>query len=599
MNEPRDRDDLRAVPPGAHCDGAGTTFVVLSTIATSVAVRVFDAEARPVRTVRLEKLSEARFGTRVNGVLAGALYKFVLDDDEVPDPYARFLPFGVHGPARVTAPGGCGAPLPRLAPLHQWSIYELHVGTFSPSGTFRGAMGRLDALVDLGVTAIELMPVTAFEGARGWGYDSVALYAPHASYGSVEDLRELVRAAHARGLAVILDVVYNHFGPSGNYLARYAPEYFTSKVKTPWGDAPNFGWLPMRRLVLDNALHWFDEVGFDALRLDATHAIHDDSDPHILRELTGLAHERGRLVVFEDGRNEPDVIRVLGADGVWADDLHHQLHVLLTGERDGYYAAYEPTVEALANAIDRGWVFSGQPYAPWDGRRRGKSCEGLDRERLVTCTQNHDQIGNRALGERLSALVSTDAYCAVTALALFLPTTPLLFMGQEWACSSPFLYFTDHGGDLGAAVSRGRREEFQSFAAFADPATRERIPDPEARSTFEASRLKWNEREQPDHARVLDLHRTMLRLRQTDEVLSRPLRRRGGLETRVHGDSLEVIRRSDSGATRTLIINLGRASRSFPLPPGAEVLLRSGVSRAHEADATLAPSGFFLLASAR
>ncbi|MCW5833877.1 MAG: malto-oligosyltrehalose trehalohydrolase [Labilithrix sp.] len=581
----------RALPPGAHCDARGTTFVVLATKPSSVAVRLFDEHARPIRTVPLERPGGgARFETRVEGVLAGALYDFVLDGEPTPDPYARFLPRGVHGPARVTAATRT-PPLAAPPPLHRWSIYELHVGAFTPEGTFRGAIARLDHVVDLGATAIELLPIAAFDGARGWGYDGVALYAPHAPYGAPEDLRALVEAAHARGLAVVLDVVYNHFGPSGNYLARYAPEYFTSKVSTPWGDAPDFTWEPMRQLVLGSARRWLDELGVDALRLDATHAVHDASPRHVLRELADLAHARGRLVFFEDERNEPDVVHELAADAVWADDFHHQLHALVTGERDGYYAAYEPSVRALAACVQRGWTFEGQPYAPWRGRPRGKPATGIARERLVTCVQNHDQVGNRALGERLSALCSRDAYAAAVLLALFVPSTPLIFMGQEWAASTPFLYFTAHEGELGAAVSRGRREEFASFAAFADPALRERIPDPEAPSTFEASRLRWEEAAGADHARALDLHRAMLHLRRGDPVLSRPCGD-GELTAAEREDGVLEVVRTSGADERRLVVNFGRRAVPFTPPAGARVLLASGP----RADGTLGPHGAVLLA---
>jgi len=566
-----DAPSTAALAPGAHPDERGTTFVVLTTTANRVEVRLFDDEQRPIRTATLDRQDAIRFVGRLEGLKAGALYKFVLDGDEVPDPHARFLPFGVHGPARVLAPRK-ETPLSSPPPPHRWTIYELHVGTFSPEGTYRGVIDRLDALVDLGVTAIELLPLAAFNGGRGWGYDGVALYAPHAAYGEPDELRALVRAAHDRGLAVILDVVYNHFGPSGNYLSRYAPEYFTSEVQTPWGDAPSFGWEPMRRLVLDNVRYWLDELGFDGLRLDATHAIHDASQPHILREVTEIVHARGRRVFFEDERNDPDVVSKLGANGVWADDFHHQVHALLTGERDGYYAAYEPTVEALANNIQHGWTYRGEPYAPWDGRPRGKPATSLGREQLVTCIQNHDQIGNRALGTRLSEHCSLEAFCAAAMLSLFLPTTPLLFMGQEWAATTPFLFFSDHGGELGAAVSKGRREEFKSFASFADPETRARIPDPEAPSTFEKSRLRWEEREVGEHARVLELHRTMLRLRQTDPVLSSPCSP-GELEARVlAGGVLEVVRRRGA-RERRLVVDFGNGAHPIPAGPGARVLV--------------------------
>lgn len=583
----------RALPPGAHTDASGTTFVALATKPRAVTVRLFDERARPTRVVPLEQRDATRFELRLDGVLAGALYDFALDGEPTPDPYARFLPRGVHGPARVTAVPR-RPPLAAPPPLHRWSIYELHVGAFSPEGTFRGALARLDHVVDLGATAIELLPIAAFDGARGWGYDGVALYAPHATYGTPEDLAALVDGAHARGLAVVLDVVYNHFGPSGNYLARYAPEYFTSKVSTPWGDAPDFTWEPMRQLVLGSAQRWLDELGVDALRLDATHAIHDSSPRHILRELADLAHARGRLVFFEDERNEPDVLDELGADAVWADDFHHQLHALVTGERDGYYGAYEPSVRALASSIQRGWTFDGQPYAPWRGRPRGKPATGIARERLVTCVQNHDQVGNRALGERLSELCSRDAYAAAVMLALFVPSIPLLFMGQEWAASTPFLYFTAHEGELGAAVSRGRREEFAAFAAFADPARRARIPDPEAPSTFEASRLRWEEATAADRARVLDLHRAMLQLRRSDPVLSRPCRD-GDLTAIARGGDLLDVSRTSGGDERRLVVNFGPGAIPFTPPEGAQVLVASGPREG----ATLGPYGAALFALRR
>ncbi|HMI87200.1 MAG TPA: alpha-amylase family glycosyl hydrolase, partial [Polyangiaceae bacterium] len=343
--------------PGAHVTGNGTSFVVYATEAHEVSVRLYSDGTRRGASFRLESWGDGMFARTIAGVNAGALYKIVLDGDELPDPYARYLPFGVHGPARVVAPAHESA-LRDTTPLHRWSIYELHVGTFSPEGTYRGVIQRLDALVDLGVTAIELLPVAAFAGTRGWGYDGVALFAPFAPYGEPDDLRALVRAAHERGLAVILDVVYNHFGPAGNYLPRYSAAYFTADIQTPWGAAPDFSRRPMRNLVLENVRYWLTEFGFDALRLDATHSIVDPSDRHILSEVAGLAGslEPRRRIFMEDERNDPRAITTAGADGVWADDLHHQIHVLLTKECDGYYAAYRPTVDALAQCIRQGWT---------------------------------------------------------------------------------------------------------------------------------------------------------------------------------------------------------------------------------------------------
>lgn len=567
--------------PGAHPDPSGTTFVAWSTTARELAVRFFEGSSHgaPVatRTEPLDALGEGRFARHLPGIGPGALYKLVVDGDETPDPYARFLPFGVHGPARVVAPA-VTAPLAEPAPPAQWVIYELHVGTFSPEGTYRGATAKLDELAALGITAIELLPLASFPGEWGWGYDGVALYAPFAPYGEIDDLRAFIDGAHARGIAVLLDVVYNHFGPSGNYLWKYSAEYFTKKVETPWGPAPDYAHAPMRSLALDNARYWLEELGFDGLRLDATHAIHDPSTRHVLREITDLAHAMTppRRIFFEDERNEPAMVKEMGADGIWADDFHHQVHVLLTGERDGYYSAYQPTVEALARAINEGWTFTGQPYPPWEGKLRGSSARerGLSPGHLVYCIQNHDQIGNRALGTRLTAHADLDAFCAASLLLLSLPFTPLLFMGQEWGASSPFLFFSDHEGELGEAVRKGRREEFKTFAAFADPKTRDAIPDPQARSTFESSKLKWEERADGAHARVLALHRAMIALRRTDGVLGAPSRWED-LEAKADGQLLEVVRRKGS-STRRILVSFDGAPRDIGDTRGWSVLQVSG-----------------------
>jgi maltooligosyltrehalose trehalohydrolase len=528
-------------------------------------VRAFAADGETVvRTAPMEKRDGGIFELSVPSD-AIEHYKLVLDDDEVPDPYARFLPFGVHGPARVTS-SKKEAPLASPPPLHRWVIYELHVGTFTEEGTYRAAIERLDHLVELGVTAVELLPVNAFAGDRGWGYDGVALYAPHAPYGEPDDLRALVRAMHERGLCAILDVVYNHFGPAGNYLSRYAPSYFTTDVDTPWGQGPAFEEEHLRSLVVENARYWLEEFGFDGLRLDATHAIHDPSKKHVLREITDLAHalEPPRRVFFEDERNEPAVIRELGADGVWADDLHHQIHVLLTGERDGYYAKFEPTLAALAKTIVQGWG------------DRGKPAGDLPYEHFVTCVQNHDQVGNRAFGTRLSAHVGPEAFCAAVVVLLFVPATPLLFMGQEWMSSSPFLFFSDHEGELGEAVRRGRREEFKSFAAFADPKMRETIPDPQAESTFTASKLRWSEREEPVHARALSVHRAMLALRRSDAVLSEPCKR-GDVIVHERNGVLEITRKNGA-EIRRLLVNFSAHPIAFEVSPEWRTLVSSGES---------------------
>jgi maltooligosyltrehalose trehalohydrolase len=537
------------------------------------ATRAAHADADVV-TIPLEPVAPGVFAREVEGLGAGALYTFVLDGRELPDPYARFLPYGVHGPARVepriVAPRRDGFVPP---PFERWVIYELHVGTFTPQGTYAGVEAKLDHLVDLGVNAIELMPIASFVGSRGWGYDGVALFAPHAAYGDPADLRRLVRAAHDRGIAMILDVVYNHFGPTGNYLSAYAPEYLTSAHQTAWGDAPSFGDPRMRRLVLDNARYWLEQFDFDALRLDATHGIFDDSPEHVLAELARVARslDPPRVLVAEDERNLPELVTEHGLDGIWADDFHHALRVTLTGERDGYYAAYRGGAEELARVIERGWLYEGQRYEP-TGQPRGKPAT-LPKQRLVHGIQNHDQIGNRAFGERLSVDVSLDAYLGASALLLFLPRVPLLFMGQEWAASTPFLYFTDHEPEIGEAVTRGRREELGAFRAFRGDGARGPIPDPQALDTFERSRLAWREREREPHARCLALYRRLLELRARDPVLSRP---RGALRARVEegtGGALLVVTRADgAGGERVLLYNTsdapvrdGRLARGFEL----------------------------------
>lgn len=558
--------------PGATPDANGTTFAAWSTTARSISVRL-DGE----RVVPLEALGQGRFAAHVAGVAPGALYAFLLDGEVTPDPFARALPQGVHGPGCVVARERV-EPLAAPLPTSSWVICEVHVGTFSPEGTFRGAEAKLAALAEIGINAIELLPIAAFDGQHGWGYDGVALYAPHAPYGSPEDLRSLVRAAHARGIAVVLDVVYNHFGPAGNYLWRYAREYFDEDVKTPWGAAPAFAHPPMRSLVVENARYWLEEFGFDGLRLDATHAIVDPSPLHVLREITDLAHALTppRRIFFEDERNDPTVVTENGADAVWADDFHHQVHVLLTGERDGYYAAYEPSLAALALAINEGWTFTGQPFAPWKGKPRGASlrAQGVPPGKLVYCLQNHDQVGNRALGSRLAHDVDLAAFAAASTLLLFLPAIPLLLMGQEWAASSPFLFFSDHHGDLGEAIREGRREEFSAFAAFADPATRGGIPDPQSPETFQRSKLRWGERTEEPHHGMRELHRELLALRREDPVLAAPCAW-ADLHATARGNVLEVVRTHED-EERRLLVTFGAEPADVDVPLDARLLFTCG-----------------------
>jgi maltooligosyltrehalose trehalohydrolase len=552
---------------GAHPSGAGTLFRLFCTTARACAVQLYDESGKAIATHPMSAAGEGFYEARLAGVGAGALYRFVLDGRPLPDPFARYLPFGVDGPAMVMSrhhhwKNGSGV----SRPLREQVIYELHVGTFSQEGTYDGVRARLPYLAALGITAIELMPLAAFPGRRGWGYDGVALFAPFAPYGTPAQLKTLIDEAHGHGLAVFLDVVYNHFGPHGNYLAAYSPEYFTQSIRNAWGDAVDFGRAPMRRLVLDNARYWLTEFRFDGLRLDAIHAIEDPSPVHILADLARevAAIGPGKLLIAEDERNEVLPVSGFGLHGIWADDFHHHVRVTLTGEGDGYYGAYQAGASAVAEAIRGGWSFQGQEYPP-TGRPRGGPAPSLPAEAFVYCIQNHDQIGNRALGDRLCHAVSRDAYCAVSALLLYLPMTPLLFMGQEWAASTPFAYFTDHEPELGRLVSEGRRAEFTGFVAFSDPSAREQIPDPQDEATFQQSRLRWEEREQSWHAEVLEVYRRLLALRREDPVLRGA--GRDGLQVEAHGPVL-VVRRFSADGDRLLVVNLSPEPAPAGLDPG-------------------------------
>jgi len=453
----------------------------------------------------------------------GTDYAFAIDGgDPLPDPRSPWQPAGVHGRSRTVdheafawTDAGWSA-----QPLVDAVIYELHVGTFTAAGTFVSAIERLDALVELGVTHLELMPVAEFSGDRGWGYDGVDLYAPHHAYGGPEGLRRLVDAAHGRGLAVLLDVVYNHLGPEGNHLARFGP-YFTDRYTTAWGPAVNFddrGSHEVRRFVTDNARMWLRDYHVDGLRLDAVHAIFDMSAVHIGEELTAAVRDLERdvdrrlVVTAESDLNDPRCVQPpelggYGMDAAWADDVHHAIHVALTGETDGYYADFTDD-DALPRALRDPYVYDGR-YAPARDRHHGRSAGDLPGDRFVACVQNHDQVGNRARGDRLAHLTSEGRARIGAALLLASPYVPFLFAGEEWAASSPFPYFAAHEDPaLAAAVSAGRREEFAAFGW--DP---DAIPDPQDPATFAMARLDWGEREREPHAAMLAWYRDLIGLR--------------------------------------------------------------------------------------
>ncbi len=483
------------------------------------------------------------FSGRAPWLRAGVRYWLVLDDTQVfPDPASRFQPDGVHGPSEVIDPGAFTwrTHAWRPQPLDELAIYELHVGTFTPEGTFAAAADRLPALAELGVTAVELMPVAAFPGRRNWGYDPAAQFAPADVYGRPDDLRRLVDRAHALGMSVLLDVVYNHFGPDGAYAAAFSPLFFSDRHQSPWGAGINLdgpGSRDVRGFFIENTLHWLIEYRFDGLRLDATHALVDDSPEHFLAELARVVRaaivDRDVLLIAEDNRNLRTIVEPRSAggwelDADWADDFHHIVRRLIAGDDESYYRDFAGTTDELASTLRDGWRFRGEHSIHAEGPR-GSDPTGLPLPSFVICSQNHDQVGNRAYGERLHHQVDTAVYRAVTMVLLLAPETPLLFMGQEWAATTPFLFFVDHAGDLVRAVREGRRQEFRHFRAFADAAARERIPDPQDPATFERSRLIWEERDRQPHAGVLALHRRALALRPTLV----PAGRSGSLDRRV------------------------------------------------------------------
>lgn len=556
---------------GALCDEDGTRFRVWAPHAHTLRVLLDSGRDLPMAAVG-GGIYEAMAGD----VGHGARYRIELDGDAFPDPASRYQPGGVHGPSMVVDPG-----------RFTWSddawhgteptelvIYEIHVGTYTPEGTFDGLRKRLPYLRDLGVTALELMPVADFPGRWNWGYDHAALYAPSRAYGTPDALRRLVDEAHAQGLSVFLDVIYNHLGPDGAYIAAFAP-MFTSRHETPWGQAINLDdrhARGVRNFFIGNALMWLTEYHLDGLRLDATHALVDESEPHFLRELNdavdAITTGPDRIVIAEDHRNDNRLVRPpeeggYGLDGVWADDFHHQIRNLTAGDDDGYYEDYaDTTTQDLATTINQGWFYDGR-LSKYSGKPRGTDPSAVAPAQCVICIQNHDQVGNRPTGRRLHHDIPADMYRAVSAILLFAPELPLLFMGQEWAASTPFLFFTDHDEPLGSQVSAGRKEEFKSFAGF-----KGEVPDPQDAETFERSRLKWEEQDEADHGRILDLYRDLLALRQrleSDAHASSP------------GPSQLCIRRGD-----TLLVTAlepGTVKTAEPVSATSQVVLHTNMKK--------------------
>jgi maltooligosyltrehalose trehalohydrolase len=516
----------------------------------------------------------------VSGAGPGTDYAFSIENGPaLPDPRSPFQPAGIHGPSRVVdhgafawSDGGW-----RGLPLAGSVLYECHIGTFSREGTFDGAIGRLEHLAALGVDAVELLPVAEFSGDRGWGYDGVDLFAPHHAYGGPDGLKRLIDAAHARGLGVLLDVVYNHLGPAGNYLPRFGP-YFSGRHRTNWGPAVNFDGPDsdeVRRFVIDNALMWLRDYHCDGLRLDAVHAIADDSATHILEQLAAevaaLAAHLGRpaFVIAESDLNNPVFVRSAdaggyGLDAAWADEWHHALHATLTGDRSGYYADFGP-LPLLAKALRQAWVYDGS-YSPHRRRVHGRPPAGLAGSQFVVFTQNHDQVGNRAAGQRTAALIGDGRLRVAAALLLTSPFVPLLFQGEEWGASTPFQYFTSHADpELGRAVSDGRRGEFAAFGW-----APEDIPDPQDPATFERSRLDWAELGEERHASLLGWYRELIALRRRVPALTDP--RLGRVHTDCDpGQGWLVIRRGPV----LIAANLGSGTWTCPAARPAVLLAAS------------------------
>jgi len=541
--------------------GDGYDFRLWSPGSAVAALHIEGRDPIPMRALPL-----GHFGIHVPGVAPGARYTLSINDGPAfPDPASMYQPDGVHGPSEVvdvkdfpwTDQEWEGIP------KHKQVFYELHIGTFTPEGTLRAALEKLPYLKDLGVNTLELMPLADWPGRWGWGYDHAAMWAVSRAYGRPEDLCAFVNEAHALGMAVFTDVIYNHLGPDGSYLASFAP-IFTRRHRTPWGAAINFDDMycdGTRAFFVRNTLMWLETYHLDGIRLDATEQIYDDSREHFLAQLAREVQAipgRKRYLIAEDHRNLNTVIRPLheagyGMDAMWVDDFHHQVRNLLAGDSKGYYAGYaHTTIEQLATTLKQNWFYTGQYQAYWN-KQRGSSPSESSPDSVVYYIQNHDQVGNRPLGDRLHHQISEEAYRAATALLLFLPQLPLLFQGQEWAATTPFHFFSDHKPELGKKVTEGRRKDLDHLVG-----SGEGVPDPQDPATFLASKLRWEEIEAPAHARTLAWYKACLAAREELD---------GPLEVHTFGSEAMLLRRG----AHTLALSLG-PDQKVPLPEGSIVL---------------------------
>ncbi len=561
-------------------DGAGE-FLAWAPRADRVELLLLDGDGPSERVVPMDPVGGGEHAARVEGVGRGQRYRYRLHRDggtvDRADPASRWQPEGVHGPSAVDDPSAFGWTDAGWFghPLHEQVIYELHIGTFTRQGTFDAAVARLDDLVELGITTVEIMPVSPFAGERNWGYDGVLPYGVQDSYGGPDGLRRFVDACHARDLSVLLDVVYNHFGPEGNHIADFGP-YLTERYGTPWGQAVNLdgpGSDGVRRYLVENAARWVSDFHLDGLRLDAVHALHDRSARPFLAELAAAVHAEGERVnrrvhvIAESDANDPRTVRVpevggLGLDAQWSDDFHHAVHALLTGEQQGYYADYGSTGD-LADVFRHRFVLRGQ-HSTFREHRHGAPADDVPTDRFVVCIQNHDQVGNRMYGDRLDDLMSFEQRKVAAAILLCSPFVPLLFMGEEYGEPSPFQYFTSHTDpELVEAVRVGRREEFAAFVWQGE------APDPQARETFERSILDWDRRTEGRHAQLLALYRELIRLRRDVGALAGPADTEVTTSLHAGGDLLAVELRADDEMA-VLLVNVASlpSSVTLPLPVG-------------------------------
>ena len=573
----------RRLPIGAEAQSDGVHFRVWAPRHKSLQVLLRDT------TTPLEMTAEAEgyFSVLSPEAKAGSQYWYLVDGQKFPDPASRFQPEGPHGPSQVVDPS-----------TFEWSdqawagsklagqvIYELHIGTFTREGTWAAAIEKLPYLVETGITLIEVMPVAEFPGKFGWGYDGVSFFAPTRLYGQPDDFRRLVNEAHRLGIGVILDVVYNHFGPDGNYAGCYSEYYFTQKHPNEWGEAINFDGpqsAPVREFMAKNAAYWIDEYHLDGLRLDATQQIFDDSPEHILtligNEVRAAAKGRATIIVNENERQEAKLVRDVskggyGLDGIWNDDFHHSARVATTGHNEAYYSDHKGTAQELLSAVKWGFLYQGQRYK-WQKSRRGHYALDLSPAQFVTFIQNHDQVANSANGLRLHHMTSAGAYKAITALLLLAPNTPMLFQGQEFTSSAPFLFFADHKPELNELIREGRLKFLAQFPSLATEEMKSILPDPGSVETYEKCILDWSEVE--TNRPMYDLHRDLLRLRheepcfrsQDREKFDGAILSQDALVLRFFGPEID---------DRLLIVNLGRDlqcdTAPEPLlapPPGCE-----------------------------